>query len=123
MIVFMLLTVDFETSSELRIERAKGDLQNALGTHKEAVEDSVASSPSNNKKARDESAASDIEREVEELLQEASQANLQDAANAERSTEVKEVLDEFICGGCTERIRDVSSSIFSTHKSKTRNGR
>ena len=40
---------DFEISSDLHIECAKGDLHNALGTHREAVEDSVlASSPTSN---------------------------------------------------------------------------
>jgi hypothetical protein len=43
---------DFEISSDLHIECAKGDLHNALGMHEEAVEDSVASSPtSDNKRA------------------------------------------------------------------------
>ncbi len=60
---------DFEISSDLRIECAKGDLHNALGIYKEAVEDAVASSH-NNKRARDE--ISDIEREFEELLRDAS---------------------------------------------------
>jgi hypothetical protein len=109
---------DFEISSDLHIECAKGDLHNALGIYREAVEDSVASSPtSNNKRARrDES--SDIEREVEELLRDASPENLEDAANAERSIEVKEVLDELIdkvvYGGRAERIRDVLFNFFST---------
>jgi hypothetical protein len=105
---------DFEISSDLRIECAKGDLHNALGIYKEAVEDSGASSP-NNKRARDES---DIEREVEELLRDASPENLEDAANIERSIEVKEVLDELIdkavYGGRAERIRDVLFNFFST---------
>jgi hypothetical protein len=110
---------DFEISSELRIECAKGDLQNALGIYKEAVENaeedsSVASS--NNKRARrDES--DNIEREVEELLRDASQVNLEDAANAERSFEVSEVLEELIdkalYGGRTEKIRDVLFEFFS----------
>jgi hypothetical protein len=36
---------DFEISSDLHIECTKGDLHNASGTCEEAVEDSVASSP------------------------------------------------------------------------------
>ena len=35
---------DHDLSSELRIECAKGDLRNALGINKQAVEDSEASS-------------------------------------------------------------------------------
>ena len=57
---------DYDLSSELLIECAKGDLHNALGIYKEAVEDSEALSSTSNKRARD--GRSDIEREVEELL-------------------------------------------------------
>jgi hypothetical protein len=107
---------DDETSSKLRIECAKGDPHNALGTCEEAVEDAVASSSADKRAMdkRDESDIqdeSDIERKVEELTRDASQENLEDAANAERCAEVSDVLEELIdkalCGGRTERIRDV----------------
>jgi hypothetical protein len=85
-----------------------------LGTHEEAVEDSVASVSKSDKRARAES--SDIKREVEELPQDASQANLEDAADAERSMlEAKEeLIDKAIYGCRTERIRNVFFEFFAT---------
>jgi hypothetical protein len=64
-------------------------------------------------------AASEIDEiEIEELLRDASQANLEDAANAERSMEVRDVLDEELIdkalhGGRTEKIRDVLFAFFA----------
>ena len=106
---------DYDLSSELLIEYAKGDLHNALGIYKEAVEDSEALSSTSNKRARD--GRSDIEREVEELLQDASESDLKVAAEIERSIEVMEVLEELIdkavYGSGTGRIRDVLFEFFS----------
>jgi hypothetical protein len=80
---------DDKTSSKLRIEHAKGDLHNTLRTREEAVACSSAQKRAGDE--RDESDIkdeSDIQREVEELTQ--------DAANAEKSTEVSDVLQELI---------------------------
>jgi hypothetical protein len=112
---------DFEFSSELQVGCAKGDLRNALGIYKEAVassstERAMLETAANEFDARDESDI-DVEKEVEELLRDASHANLAAASNAESSIEVREVLEELIdkalYGGRTEKIRDVLFEFFS----------